>query len=92
MDPDQGEQAFIVRVWREGRDAKDAAPIWRGAVSHVTSGELIYFQSPDRLVAFIIAKTGAEGWEIGPAPPGRRENPWRALLACLGLRAPSSRG
>lgn len=35
--------AFIVRFWLEQRETERVAPVWRGVVEHVPSGERHYF-------------------------------------------------
>jgi hypothetical protein len=35
--------AFIVRIWIEGREEKDAEPIWRGVIEDVEDDERVYF-------------------------------------------------
>ena len=44
---------FIARFWLEAREIKDAKPIWRGVVEHVTSGQRHYLEDLDEIKAFI---------------------------------------
>ena len=41
--------AFIVRIWIEPREAKDAEPIWRGVIEHVEDDERVYFDQLDKM-------------------------------------------
>jgi hypothetical protein len=36
-------EAFILRVWLERREIKNAFPHWRGMIEHVSTGERRYF-------------------------------------------------
>jgi hypothetical protein len=41
--------AFIVRLWIEPRERKDAEPIWRGVIEHVGGDEPVYFDRLDKM-------------------------------------------
>ena len=41
--------AFIVRIWIEHQESKDAEPIWRGVIEHVESGKQMYFDQLDKM-------------------------------------------
>jgi hypothetical protein len=41
--------AFIVRIWIEPREQKDAEPIWRGVIEHVEGDESVYFDHLDKM-------------------------------------------
>ena len=41
--------AFILRIWIEPRELKDAEPIWRGVVEHVEGDERVYFNNLNML-------------------------------------------
>lgn len=45
--------AFIVRVWLEHREIKDAPVAWRGSIEHVASGKTRYLKDLDEIVGFI---------------------------------------
>lgn len=47
--------SFILRFWLEHREIEGEAPVWRGVVEHVPSGERHYFERLDQLPA-ILAK------------------------------------
>ncbi len=79
------EHSFIVRIWQE---AQGASPIWRGSIRYVATNEQMYFQSPDKLIAFIVAKTGASGWQ--PDEQAGFSRSLRSLLDCLGRRRQGS--
>lgn len=44
--------AFIVRIWIESRDIKDAEPLWRGVIEDVEGQELVYFDHLDKMDAY----------------------------------------
>jgi len=41
--------AFIVRIWFEPRERKDAEPIWRGVIEHVEGDKPVYFDHLDKM-------------------------------------------
>jgi hypothetical protein len=41
--------AFIVRIWIEPRDLKEAEPVWRGVIEHVEGEKHVYFNSLDKM-------------------------------------------
>jgi hypothetical protein len=41
--------AFIVRLWIEPRELKDAEPIWRGVIEDVEGDERVYFNHLDKV-------------------------------------------
>lgn len=47
---------FIIRIWRERRDGDLE---WRGTVEHVPTHDRIYFQDTQKMIDFIIEKSGA---------------------------------
>jgi hypothetical protein len=46
-------RVFIVRIWFETREIKDAPPAWRGMIEHVPTGKRRYFADLSDLTAFI---------------------------------------
>jgi hypothetical protein len=49
--------AFIVRIWVEPREKKDAEPVWRGVIEHVEIGDLeaekpVYFNHLDKMRSY----------------------------------------
>lgn len=44
--------SFVVRLWQEPV-AEDAAPVWRGQIEEVESGEISHFQLSPALVGFL---------------------------------------
>jgi hypothetical protein len=65
--------SFVLRIWRdEGRLA------WKGWVQHAATGESLFVQNLDDLLAFIEQRTGAL---TDAAPRGKTlsENPLHAL-------------
>ena len=57
--------AYIVRVWLERREAKDAAVAWRGSIEHVASGRIKYFTDLDEIPRFIQPFLEAMGVTFG---------------------------
>lgn len=41
--------AFIVRIWIEPREMKEAEPIWRGVIEDVEDEERVYFDHLDKM-------------------------------------------
>ena len=41
--------AFIVRIWIEPQEKKDAEPIWRGVIEPVEGDEPVYFDHLDKM-------------------------------------------
>ena len=46
--------SFVLRLWLEHREIEGAAPVWRGVVEHVPSGERHYFERLDQLPAILV--------------------------------------
>ena len=44
--------AFIVRIWIEPREAKDADPIWRGVIEDVNGEKPVYFDQLDKMSTY----------------------------------------
>lgn len=44
--------AFIVRIWIEPRELRDAEPTWRGVIEAVEGHERVYFHQLDNLSTF----------------------------------------
>lgn len=51
---DDNASAFIVRVWLEHREIKEAPVTWRGSIEHVASGQIKYLTSLSDIARFII--------------------------------------
>lgn len=45
--------AYIVRVWLEQRDVKDAPVEWRGSIENVASGRTKYLTDLNEITQFI---------------------------------------
>ena len=45
-------QAFVVRIWIEHQQMKNAKPVWRGVIERVDSGDRIYFDQLDKISAY----------------------------------------
>jgi len=56
--------AFIVRIWIEHGERKDAEPIWRGVIEHVGSGEQTYFNKLEQILLHLIPYIEAMGVKV----------------------------
>jgi hypothetical protein len=56
--------AFIVRIWMETRELKDAEPIWRGVIEHVDSGARVYFDKLEQIAIYVMPYLEAMGIKI----------------------------
>lgn len=63
--PRQRHCSFVFRIWWEQADTADSQPIWRGWMQHVPTGETVYVQDVEGLLAFI------ERWAGRLAPPAK---------------------
>ena len=45
--------SFVLRCWREPRELKEAASVWRGEVEHVPTGKRLYFKNFEELKGFL---------------------------------------
>jgi hypothetical protein len=52
---------FIVRIWKEPREAPDLPVLWRGTVEHVASRTVRHIAQLDDLVEFLAATAGLAG-------------------------------
>lgn len=50
---EKSSHSFIVRIWCEPQEAMWKAPIWRGTIEHVGSGDREYLTDLDTMVKFI---------------------------------------
>jgi hypothetical protein len=51
---EQNTHVFVVRIWSEPREIEGAAPIWRGVIEHIPSGERRYVQNLDDMTDFMV--------------------------------------
>ncbi|HTX91817.1 MAG TPA: hypothetical protein VMC09_11450 [Anaerolineales bacterium] len=58
MSYDRSPFVFIVRVWFEPREIKDAEENWRCMVENIDTREINYFLSPEKLAEYISRATG----------------------------------
>jgi hypothetical protein len=71
-EPENYDESFVVRVWREPREIGGAAPIWRGSIEHVNSRKRLYLNDLDNdldailkaIVAFMAEYL--YGWGVKP--------------------------
>ena len=60
--------AFIVRLWIEPSEIKDAEPIWRGVIEHVGSSDRIYFNNLNKIAILLtpfIESMGVRADQLG---------------------------
>jgi hypothetical protein len=57
--------AFIVRIWIEPREKKDAEPIWRGVIEHVEGDKPVYFDHLDKMNTYFAKYLEKIGIKIG---------------------------
>jgi hypothetical protein len=53
ISSDNYGDAFIVRVWLEGREVEGAPSEWRGMIQHVASGERRYINDLNQIKHFV---------------------------------------
>ncbi len=56
--------AFIVRIWMETRELKDAKPIWRGVIERVGSGRRVYIDKLEQIAIHLMPYIRALGVEV----------------------------
>jgi hypothetical protein len=60
--------AFIVRIWIEPRELKDAEPIWRGVIESVEGHKRVYFDRLDKMSTYFarhLEKLGINSDNLG---------------------------
>jgi hypothetical protein len=57
--------SFIVKVWLEESAEEDEVTLWRGHITHVTTGDRRYFMSLDEISAFIAPYLTRMGVKLG---------------------------
>ena len=60
----ESTQAFIVRIWLEPREQKDAQPLWRGVIEHIDDRKSVYFIDLDQAVAYFASVIEAMGGKL----------------------------
>lgn len=68
-EPEEQLHSFIIRLWLEERDEGRGQGIWRGLITHVSSGTQRHFKELSEIVAFIGAYLH---WPDAVTPPRRR--------------------
>lgn len=63
--------AFIVRIWVEPREIKDAPLVWRGVIEHVGRKDRVYFDHLDKMISYVARYL--EEFEIKNNSPERTE-------------------
>lgn len=61
-------QAFVVRIWIEPQQMRDAKPIWRGVIERVDSGDRVYFDQLDKMSTYFanfLAELGIKQDKLG---------------------------
>jgi hypothetical protein len=59
-------QTFILRLWLERREVKNALPHWRGMIEHVPTGERRYFDRINDIPKLIKLFLKGAGKELHP--------------------------
>ena len=57
----EATHAFIVRIWIEPREIKDAEPLWRGVIEHVEGEKRVYFDHLDKMSTYFAKYLEAMG-------------------------------
>ena len=71
----QRTHSFVLRIWWEELDpGVGGRRLWRGWVQHVRSGEAVYFQDVERLLAFIERWAGELGSVHDDLHPDERQD------------------
>lgn len=60
----KGRHTFVLRLWTETREIKGAAPVWRGVIENVMTGDKRYFQELEELCAFLVPYLEEMGAEL----------------------------
>lgn len=50
---ENSNQSFIIKIWIEETAEEAGDVIWRGHITHVSSGERHYFDAPDDILIFM---------------------------------------
>ena len=61
----ENPHAFIVRIWIESQETKDAEPTWRGVIEVVDGGARVYFDHLDKMSAYFAKYLEAISIKIG---------------------------
>ena len=59
--------SFILKVWIEETTKESKCALWRGKVTHVQSGKMVYVQDLDNLSAFVAPYLDELGVNLGIA-------------------------
>ena len=57
-------QSFIVKVWLEEAAGETGPAVWRGSITHVSSGKRRYLKDLDEIRAFIVPYLEAMGVKL----------------------------
>ena len=68
-------QAFVVRIWIEPQQVKDAKPIWRGVIERVDNGERVYFDQLEKMNTFFVKYLSEIGIKLENSNNGSEEIP-----------------
>lgn len=66
MEPlEPGTQSFIVKVWVENNSQTDDHGVWRGHITHVSSGKRRYIKNLDEISDYIAPHLEEIGVKLG---------------------------
>lgn len=70
--------SFLIRIWDDAEEGDPNAPLWRGSVENIHTGNRLYFEDLRAILRFIEEETGMEGgsrrrWPRGPVKRGKGE-------------------
>ena len=71
-EPEEQTHSFVIRLWLEEMDKEADRGIWRGHITHVTSGECRYLKDLNSITAFIAPYLEGMGRQFGMGGQFRR--------------------
>jgi hypothetical protein len=84
--PERTTYSFVIRIWLEETIAEVGKAVWRGHITHVSTGERRYLKTLHDIVFFITPYLEAMGVKLGLWWCVRQS--WRRFRAFLRSRSP----
>lgn len=75
--PESSRHVFIVRIWREQRELKDALPVWRGVIEYAQGGDHRCLKNLDEIASFILPYLKKMGVQVETRQRFKQWLPWR---------------